>query len=195
VDKTMTIGGFMKRSVARKPATAAGQSRLWHRARRAISLTALLGLMPVLGGCQIALMDPKGPIGAEEKSLILLATGLMLVVVVPVIVMTLVFAWRYRASNTSAKFTPEWEHSSKIEAVVWGVPCLIIAILAVVTWVSSHKLDPYRPIVAAAKPIEVDVVSLDWKWLFIYPDLNIASVNELAFPAGAPVASISRPRR
>ncbi|MEJ1975258.1 MAG: ubiquinol oxidase subunit II [Acetobacteraceae bacterium] len=150
-------------------------------------MAALLGIMPLLGGCQMSLLDPKGPIGAAEKSIILLATGLMLIVVVPVIAMTLAFAWRYRASNTSATFTPDWEHSTRIELVVWLVPCLIIAVLGGVTWVSTHELDPYRRIAAAAKPIDVEVVSLDWKWLFIYPELNIASVNELAFPVGTPV--------
>jgi cytochrome o ubiquinol oxidase subunit 2 len=158
-----------------------------HRARRLLPMAALLGLMPLLGGCQIALMDPKGPIGLQEKSLIILATCLMLVVVVPVIAMTLVIAWRYRASNSGATFRPDWEHSTRIELVVWLVPCVIIAILGAVTWTSTHELDPYRPIAASGKPTEVEVVSLDWKWLFIYPDLKIASVNELAFPAGTPV--------
>jgi cytochrome o ubiquinol oxidase subunit II len=177
----------MKRLVKRDPAAAAEEPRLLSRARRALAIAALFGTTPLLGGCQYVLLDPKGPIGSEEKSLILLATGLMLIVVVPVILMTLAFAWRYRATNTSAKFSPDWEHSSRIEAVVWGVPCVIIAILATVTWISTHKLDPYRPITAAAKPIEVEAVSLDWKWLFIYPDLKIASVNELALPVGTPV--------
>jgi cytochrome o ubiquinol oxidase subunit 2 len=134
-----------------------------------------------------ALLDPKGPIGAEELNIILLATGLMLIVVLPVIGMTFAFAWRYRASNKKAEYKPDWEHSNAIEAVVWIVPCLIIVALGLVTWTSTHKLDPYRPIASDKAAIEVEVVSLDWKWLFIYPDLKIASVNELAFPAGTPV--------
>jgi cytochrome o ubiquinol oxidase subunit 2 len=134
-----------------------------------------------------ALLDPKGPIGAEELNIILIATGLMLIVVLPVIGMTIAFAWRYRASNTKAEYKPEWEHSNAIEAVVWVVPCLIIIALGLITWTSTHKLDPYKPIAAEKAPVEVEVVSLDWKWLFIYPDLKIASVNELAFPAGTPV--------
>jgi cytochrome o ubiquinol oxidase subunit 2 len=152
-----------------------------------MSVMALLGTTPLLAGCQSALMDPKGPIGADEKSLIILATCLMLIVVVPVIVMTLAFAWRYRASNQDATFSPDWAHSNRIELVVWLVPCLIIAVLGTVTWVSTHRLDPYRQIAGTTKPTEVEVVSLDWKWLFIYPDLKIASVNELAFPVGSPV--------
>lgn len=136
----------------------------------------------------IALLDPKGPIGADEKSIIIYATCLMLVVVVPVIVLTLAFAWRYRASNARAAYAPEWSHSAKIEAVVWAIPCVIVAVLATGTWAWSHELDPYRAItVPGVKPIDVDVVSLDWKWLFIYPDLKIASVNEVAFPVGTPV--------
>jgi cytochrome o ubiquinol oxidase subunit 2 len=150
-------------------------------------MVGLVGLAPLLGGCQVSLLDPKGPIGADEKSIILLSTGLMLLVVVPVIVMTILFAWRYRASNESATFAPEWAHSNKIELVVWLVPCLIVAVLAMVTWTSTHKLDPYRQIAARAEPLDVDVVSLDWKWLFIYPQLKIASVNELAIPVNVPV--------
>jgi cytochrome o ubiquinol oxidase subunit II len=156
-------------------------------AKRAIRTAALLATLPLLAGCQVALLDPMGPIAAQEKSIIILATCLMLVVVVPVIALTILFAWRYRASNTAAKFMPDWEHSTRIELVVWLVPCLIIAVLGTVTWVSTHQLDPYRPIAAANKPMEVDVVSLDWKWLFIYPEQHVASVNELAFPVGTPV--------
>ncbi|TWB23597.1 cytochrome bo3 quinol oxidase subunit 2 [Nitrospirillum amazonense] len=142
---------------------------------------------PFLNGCDMALLDPAGPIGAEEKSIIILATCLMLIVVVPVIAMIFLFAWRYRASNKAATFKPDWDHSSKIELAVWGIPCVIIAVLAYVTWVSSHTLEPSRELVADKKAVEVEVVSMDWKWLFIYPELNIASVNELAFPAGTPV--------
>src|SRR4029077_14904119 len=126
-------------------------------AKRAIRTAALLATLPLLGGCQVALLDPMGPIAAQEKSIIILATCLMLVVVVPVIPLTILFAWRYRASNTAAKFMPDWEHSTRIELVVWLVPCLIIAVLGTVTWVSTHQLDPYRPIAAANKPVEVEV--------------------------------------
>lgn len=155
--------------------------------RRLFPALAMLCLTLSLSGCDYALMDPKGPIAGEERNIILLATGLMLIVVLPVIGMTFAFAWRYRSSNKQAAFTPDWEHSNAIEAVVWVVPCLIIVALGLVTWTSSHTLDPYRPIAAEKAPLEVEVVSLDWKWLFIYPDLKIASVNELAIPAGTPV--------
>ena len=140
-----------------------------------------------LGGCKYALLDPAGPVGKDELGIIYLATALMLLVVVPVIVLTVVFAWRYRASNLRATYAPDWHHSRKIELVVWLVPCVIVAVLAYVTWVGSHRLDPYRPLDSATKPIRVEVASLNWKWLFIYPDLGIATVNELAFPKDTPV--------
>ncbi len=138
----------------------------------------------------MAVMDPQGPVGQQEKDLIILAVLLMLIPVVPVIVMTLWFAWRYRASNTKATYAPDFEHSNRIEAVVWAIPTLIILALGAVTWVSTHQLDPRRPLAAVSpnvKPVEVEVVSLDWKWLFIYPDYGVASVNELALPVGTPV--------
>ena len=156
-------------------------------ARRLAAGGALLAAATALSGCQMDVLDPAGPIASQEKTLIVVATVLMLIIVVPVILMTFIFAWRYRASNTKAVYLPDWEHSNQIELVVWLVPCLIIIALGAVTWTSTHRLDPYRPIESAAKPIEVDAVSLDWKWLFIYPDLKIASVNELALPVGIPV--------
>ncbi|WP_374587355.1 ubiquinol oxidase subunit II [Ideonella dechloratans] len=144
-------------------------------------------LATLLSGCKGGILDPKGPIGADEKSLILTATFLMLLVVVPVIVMTLVFAWKYRASNTAAVYTPKWAHSTKIEVVVWTIPVIIVIGLAILAWETTHKLDPYRPLESDKAPIKVDVVALNWKWLFIYPDLGIATVNQLAFPKDTPV--------
>jgi cytochrome o ubiquinol oxidase subunit 2 len=141
----------------------------------------------VLSGCDVALLDPKGPIGLAERDVIYLALGLMLLVVVPVIAMTIAFAWKYRASNTSATYDPNWSHSTAIEVVVWSIPVVIILILGTVTWISTHTLDPRRPIASDQKPLEVQVVSLDWKWLFIYPEYGVASVNELALPVGRPV--------
>jgi cytochrome o ubiquinol oxidase subunit 2 len=151
----------------------------------------LLRLLPLLAalflsGCS-GVLDPKGQIGIQEKSLIITATVLMLLVVVPVIIMTLVFAWKYRASNTQAVYTPNWSHSTKIEVVVWTIPVIIVAILAVITLRSTYALDPYKPLDHAARPIEIEAVSLDWKWLFIYPELGIATVNEIHFPKDVPV--------
>ena len=141
----------------------------------------------LLSGCQWVVLDPKGPIGLEERSIIITATVLMLIVVVPVIALILIFAWRYRASNLKAEYRPNWSHSNRIEAVVWLIPCIIIATLGVITWRSSHSLDPYRPLDSKVKPIRIDAVALDWKWLFIYPDQKVATVNEVAFPANVPV--------
>ncbi len=145
-------------------------------------------LATCLSGCsKLDVLNPKGSIGVAEKSLISTATFTMLIVVVPVILMTLWFSWRYRASNRRAKYAPKWAHSTAIEVVIWTVPSIIILCLGVLTWKTTHELDPYRPIESAVKPINVEVVALDWKWLFIYPDLGIASINQLAFPVGTPV--------
>jgi cytochrome o ubiquinol oxidase subunit II len=135
-----------------------------------------------------ALLNPMGPIGADERQLILTAFGIMLLVVIPVIVMTFWFAWRYRASNSDATYAPRWENSHKIEAVVWAVPAIIVAFLSVLVWRSSHELNPYKPIASKVKPVQVEAVSMDWKWLFIYPQLGIASVNKLVFPTNVPVS-------
>jgi cytochrome o ubiquinol oxidase subunit 2 len=132
--------------------------------------------------------NPKGQVAANERDLIILATALMLLVVIPVIVMMFVFAYRYRATNKKAVYTPAWASSHKIEAVVWGFPLIIIVILSIVTWKSTHALDPYKPLESTIEPINVQVVATDWKWLFIYPELGIASVNELAIPVNTPVS-------
>jgi cytochrome o ubiquinol oxidase subunit II len=147
------------------------------------------GLATTLAGCSgnFPLLDPKGSVGVAEKSLIATATGAMLLVVVPVIILTLLFAWRYRASNRNAVYAPKWAHSTAIEVVVWAIPAVIILFLGVLTWRTSHELDPYKPLESNVKPINVEVVALDWKWLFIYPDLGIATVNQLALPVGTPV--------
>lgn len=152
----------------------------------------LFGILPFLGmlflgGCKWTLIDSKGQVGIDERNLIYIATGLMLLVVIPVIVMALVFAWKYRASNKEATYTPEWAHSTKIELVVWGIPLLIIIALGYVTYVSTHHLDPYRPLESEHKPVTIQVVALDWKWLFIYPEQGIATVNKIVFPANVPV--------
>ncbi|MBN2977430.1 ubiquinol oxidase subunit II [Pseudomonas lactucae] len=150
-------------------------------------LVSLTGMF-LLTGCNLVVFNPKGQIATDERDLIILATGLMLLVVVPVIVLTFVFAYRYRATNKTARYSPRWASSHKIEAVVWGVPLLIIIALGWVTWVTTHALDPYRPLDSDTPPINVQVVATDWKWLFIYPDLGIASVNELALPVHTPVS-------
>lgn len=142
----------------------------------------------LLAGCNLVVFNPKGDVARDERDLIILATGLMLLVVIPVIVMTFLFAYRYRATNKKARYSPRWASSHKIEAVVWGVPFLIICVLGWVTWETTHALDPYRPLDSDVPHLNVQVVATDWKWLFIYPDLGIASVNELAIPVNTPVS-------
>jgi cytochrome o ubiquinol oxidase subunit 2 len=144
--------------------------------------------MLLLSGCDgVPLLDPKGQVGIEQRNLIIIATLLMLIVVIPVIIMTFVFAWKYRATNKAAKYTPDWSHSTKIEIAVWGVPMLLLVFLGYYTYVSTHSLDPYRPLDSDVKPVTIQVVAMDWKWLFIYPEQGIATVNKIVFPANTPV--------
>ncbi|QHE94821.1 ubiquinol oxidase subunit II [Pandoraea fibrosis] len=152
-------------------------------------IAAAMAMVP-MSGCTLELLDPKGSVGEQEKHLILIALGVMLLVVIPVIVLTLVFFWRYRETNTAATYSPKWAHSTKIEVVVWSIPVVIVVSLAVMIWETTHKLDPYRPIepVATDKPpVRVEVVALNWKWLFIYPDYHVATVNKLVLPVDTPV--------
>ncbi len=133
----------------------------------------------------VAILQPKGPVALDERNLILIATALMLAVVIPVFILTAFFAWRYRANNTSARYLPNWEHNVVEELVWWAVPCIIIVILAGLAWQSSRELDPFLPLEGDKEIIEV--VALDWKWLFIYPKENFATINYVEFPAGKPV--------
>lgn len=148
---------------------------------------AAVGTYVLLTGLEVAVLSPKGSIADQQKELMVVATLLMLIVVVPVYVMTFLFAWKFRASNRKAKYTPNWDHNRYIEALWWGIPSGIIAVLSVIIWVSSHQLDPFKPVVAENKPVTVQVVALQWKWLFIYPDHDIASINYVQFPEDTPV--------
>jgi cytochrome o ubiquinol oxidase subunit II len=142
-----------------------------------------------LGGCStILLFDPKGPIGEAERFVIIAAIVLMLIVVIPVFIMAFCFARKYRASNTDSIYMPKWSHSAKIEFIMWAVPIAIVTVLAILAWTSTHSLDPYKPLHSVDKPINIEAVSLDWKWLFIYPDQNIATVNQITFPVNVPVS-------
>ncbi|WP_232820904.1 ubiquinol oxidase subunit II [Dyella sp. C11] len=141
-------------------------------------------------------MSPSGDLAVQQRNLIITSTVLMLLIIVPVIVLTLLFAWHFRASNKKAHYDPDWDHSTILELLIWAAPLLIIIALGAITWVSTHKLDPYRqlerlsahqPIPEGVRPLQVDVVALDWKWLFIYPEQGIASVNELVAPVDRPI--------
>lgn len=163
---------------------------------RRLILFPLLALTALLGGCKAVVLSPSGDIAVQQRDLIIISTVLMLIIIIPVIILTLVFAWRYRASNTNAKYDPEWHHSTVVELVVWSAPLLIIIALGALTWVTTHRLDPYRPLDRIAeghelptnvKPLTVEVVALDWKWLFIYPEEGLATVNELVAPVNRPI--------
>ena len=160
--------------------------------------TRVMLLLPVLllSACNSVVMNPSGDIAVQQARLIVVSTALMLLIIVPVIVLIILFAWRYRKSNTAATYAPDWDHSTRLELVIWGAPLLIIIALGLITWISTHELDPYRPLqrLDAARPISmetkpliVEVVALDWKWLFIYPEQGIATVNELVAPIDVPV--------
>lgn len=140
-----------------------------------------------VGHQNIAVLEPKGSIGAAESDLILTSTLLMLIVVIPVFILAGVFAWKYREGNKEAHHAPDWEHNHIAECCWWGVPCVIVGVLAVLAWRSSHELDPFKPIVNGTEPIEIQVVALDWKWLFIYPQWGIATVNFLQIPEKTPI--------
>ncbi|OEF28602.1 ubiquinol oxidase subunit II [Vibrio rumoiensis] len=157
------------------------------RYKNILSRGGLLGAILLLSGCESALLDPKGIVGIQEKELIITALLLMLIVVIPVILMTVYFSYKYRSTNTDEKYDPEWAHSTKIEIVVWTVPIIIIVILGLITWRTTHELEQSKPLVSDVKPMTIEVVSLDWKWLFIYPEQHIASVNYVAFPKDVPV--------
>ncbi len=157
----------------------------------AAALTALL-----TGCSKVVVLNPAGDIAAQQGQLVITATLLMLIIIVPVIFLTFLFAWKYRQSNTEAHYDPEWHHSTSLELVIWTVPLLIVIALGALTWIGTHKLDPYRPLdrVSATKPLSpdvkplvVEVVAMDWKWLFFYPEQGIATVNELAAPVDRPI--------
>ena len=147
----------------------------------------LATLLLPLAGCVPAVLDPQGPVGAQEKTILLDSVGIMLVVVVPTLVATLAFAFWYRSGNTRARRLPDFAYSGRIEMVVWSIPILVIIFLGGLAWVGSHELDPAKPLTSPNKSLEVQVVSLDWKWLFIYPAQGVASVNQLTIPVGVPV--------
>ncbi|HJP98864.1 MAG TPA: ubiquinol oxidase subunit II [Rhodanobacteraceae bacterium] len=150
----------------------------------------------LLGGCNLVLLDPSGDVAHRQSDIMIITTIIIALIIVPVLVAIGVVAWRYRASNKQARFDPYWDHSPQLELVVWAVPLLIIIAVGAVSWIGTHQLDPYRsldriapgkPVAADVKPLEVDVVSLRWKWLFLYPQYGIATVNELAAPVNRPI--------
>jgi len=150
-----------------------------------IGLIALI--VPFTGGADFAVLNPKGVIGAQQKDLIIISSWLMLVVVIPVLILTFVIAWRYREGNEKSKYAPNWDFNLLAESIWWGVPCVIVFALSVIVWRSSHELDPFKPIDKDVKPLTIQAVALQWKWLFIYPEQGIATVNYVQFPEKTPL--------
>jgi cytochrome o ubiquinol oxidase subunit 2 len=157
--------------------------------RRAAAGWSFAFLSLALAGCSGGVFDPQGPVGANQKTITVDALVIMLGIVIPTIVVAFVFAFWYRASNPRATYRPDWAYSGRLELLVWSIPLLVILFLSGVIWVGSHELDPGKPLPAKAgvQPEEVQVVALDWKWLFIYPREGVASVNQVVVPAGTPV--------
>ncbi len=161
-----------------------------------IRFIATLPFIAMLCACHAVVLNPSGDVAQQQRDLLIYSTLLMLIVIVPVMVMTVLFAWRYRQANSPARYEPDWDHSIHLELFIWAAPLLIIIGLGGLTWVGTHLLDPYRALgrikpgestVSAAPPLQVEVVALDWKWLFIYPQYGIATVNELAAPLDRPI--------
>ena len=148
-------------------------------------MVVAVGLM--LGGCGEGVLDPQGPVAAANRTILFNSLGIMLAVVIPTVVGTLAVAWWFRSGNTRARYRPDWTFSGQIELVVWAVPAMVVLLLGGIAWVGSHELEPSRPLASRVRPVEVEVVSLDWKWLFIYPDQGIATVNRLIVPTGTPI--------
>ncbi|MET4198661.1 ubiquinol oxidase subunit II [Bradyrhizobium sp. LA6.12] len=155
--------------------------------RYGLPAVLLIGAM-TLGGCTEGVLDPKGPIALAERQILINALGIMLAIVIPVILATLGFAFWFRASNERASYRPDFTYSGRLELLVWSIPAMTVLLVGGVAWIGAHDLDPGRPISSTVKPVNVQVVSLDWKWLFIYPDEGIASINKLVVPVGTPIS-------
>jgi cytochrome o ubiquinol oxidase subunit II len=156
-------------------------------ARSARRWGASVLIVTTLSGCERGVLHPAGPVGVNERVLLLDSLAIMLAIIVPVIVCTLSFAWWFRASNGRAKYDPKWAYSGRLELLVWSIPALVICFLGAMAWIAAHRLDPAVQLNSDRKALEVQVVSLDWKWLFIYPDYHVASINRLVVPVATPV--------
>ena len=147
-----------------------------------------MALALLTSGCDRGILTPVGPVGSAEKMILINSTAIMLAIIIPTILATAGIAWWFRAGNKRAKYRPDFEYSGAVELVVWSIPALTIILLGGIAWIGSHDLDPAKPLKSSVPPVRVDVVSLDWKWLFVYPDQGIATVNQLVVPAGTPVS-------
>jgi len=183
-ERLRRTGGTPPEPGRRRGVIAAARSPAWrrHAWRRAVVAAPL-----ALAACEPGVLQPQGPIGHANATIMIDSLAIMLAIGVPTIVATLAFAWWFRASNRKAVYRPDFEYSGRIELIVWSIPMLTVILLGGVAWIGSHALDPARPLPSREPPLEVQVVSLDWKWLFIYPQQRVASVNELVLPVGVPV--------
>ena len=164
------------------------RSESWSRPRAAGEAAASLALAILLSGCDRGILNPVGPVGSAEKMILINSTAIMHAIIIPTIVATVAIACWFRAGNKRAKYRPDFEYSGAVELVVWSIPALTIILLGGIAWIGSHDLEPSKPLKSSVAPVRVDVVSLDWKWLFVYPDQGIATVNQLVVPAGTPVS-------
>jgi cytochrome o ubiquinol oxidase subunit 2 len=155
---------------------------------RYVLLAVVLAGAAILGGCNEGVLDPKGPIAAANRQILLNSLGIMLAIVIPVIVATLGVAFWFRASNDRARYRPDFAYSGRLEMLVWSIPAMTVFLVGGVAWVGSHDVSPRKPIPSSVKALRVQVASLDWKWLFIYPDQGVASVNRLTIPVGTPIS-------
>ena len=155
--------------------------------RRSLTLVFFL-VAATLGGCSEGILDPKGPIAVAERQILFNSLGIMLAIVIPTILATLIVAFWFRSSNARARYLPDFTYSGRLEILVWSIPAMTVLLVGGVAWLGAHDLDPRKPISSTVKPVSVQVVSLDWKWLFIYPDKGIASVNRLVVPVGVPIS-------
>jgi len=155
--------------------------------RSALRWFVVAPLPLLLTACHWAVLDPRGPVGQADRTILIDSLAIMLAIGLPTILATFAFAWWFRASNTRARYRPDWEFSGAIELVVWAIPTMVIILLGGVAWIGSHELDPAKPLSQREAPVEIQVISLDWKWLFIYPQEGVASVNQLVVPAGVPL--------
>ena len=155
--------------------------------RHGLFVALLIGAAS-LGGCSEGVLDPKGPIAAAEREILFNSLAIMLAIVIPTILATLGVAYWFRSSNRRARYRPDFTYSGRLELLVWSIPAMTVLLVGGVAWLGAHELDPRKPIASGVEPIRVQVVSLDWKWLFIYPDQGIASVNHLTVPVGTPVS-------
>ena len=157
------------------------------RAGAALRFFACFALIVLLAACNRGILDPVGPVGQAEKTILINSTAIMLAIIIPTMLATVAFAFWFRRGNSKATYRPDWEYSGAVEMVVWGIPVLTILLLGGITWIGSHDLEPSKPLDSPVKPVSVQVVSLDWKWLFIYPEQGVATVNQLVVPAGTPI--------